>query len=114
MKYYSFFTQYIGVYFDDVDDGIDTLFDPSFKILQSFSIAEKESCPNPGVSPDGTRTGSCCFIGDVLQFTCNEDFELVGADTIECLSEGNWSSPRPLCRRKDNNVDYILFFPPFL
>ncbi|KAG8194143.1 hypothetical protein JTE90_000981 [Oedothorax gibbosus] len=66
---------------------------------------KKESCPNPGVSPDGTRTGNCCFIGDVLKFTCKEDYELVGKDTIECLAGGEWDSPRPLCRPESDHCE---------
>ncbi|GBO35315.1 CUB and sushi domain-containing protein 3, partial [Araneus ventricosus] len=59
---------------------------------------EKERCPDPGVSPDGTKSGNCCFIGDILEFSCNDDFELVGKDKIECLPDGSWSAPRPLCK----------------
>lgn len=70
---------------------------------------EKESCPDPGVSVDGTREGDCCFIGDVLEFSCNEDFELVGKDKIICLPGTIWSSPRPLCRPLS---DYCKLPPP--
>ncbi|GFY55938.1 serine protease 42 [Trichonephila inaurata madagascariensis] len=59
---------------------------------------QKESCPDPGVSIDGKREGDCCYIGDVLEFSCNEDYELIGKDKIICLPGAKWSSPRPLCR----------------
>ncbi|KAF8767227.1 CUB and sushi domain-containing protein 3 [Argiope bruennichi] len=65
---------------------------------------EKESCPDPGVSPDGTKSGNCCFIGDVLEFSCNDEFELVGEHKIECLPGGSWSAPRPLCKRKSKQL----------
>ncbi|XP_035223084.1 CUB and sushi domain-containing protein 3-like [Stegodyphus dumicola] len=59
---------------------------------------KKKSCPDPGVSVDGARKGNCCFVGDVLMYSCKEGFELVGIDTLVCLPTGNWSAPRPLCR----------------
>nr|BAR45590.1 complement factor B-1 [Hasarius adansoni] len=59
---------------------------------------EKESCPDPGVSKHGFRVGSCCFSGDILQFSCNEDYELVGQKEVQCLRSGSWSSGRPLCK----------------
>ncbi|XP_035230598.1 serine protease 46-like, partial [Stegodyphus dumicola] len=58
----------------------------------------KTSCPDPGVSVDGARKGSCCLVGDVVTYSCKKGFELVGTDTLACLTTGNWSSPRPLCR----------------
>ncbi|XP_015927281.1 complement factor B-like [Parasteatoda tepidariorum] len=59
---------------------------------------EKESCPDPGVSADGERIANSFFVGSVLEYSCNDEFEIVGKDRIECLPGGRWSSPRPLCR----------------
>lgn len=59
---------------------------------------EKESCPDPGVSTHGSRGGSCCFSGGILQYFCQDDYELIGNQEIECLTSGRWSSGRPLCR----------------
>ncbi|GIX72557.1 CUB and sushi domain-containing protein 1, partial [Caerostris extrusa] len=65
----------------------------------------KESCPDPGISGDGTRDGECCFIGSVLEYGCDEEYELVGEDTIECLPGSNWNSPRPFCKPKSVHCD---------
>ncbi|GFU28902.1 CUB and sushi domain-containing protein 1 [Trichonephila clavipes] len=74
-------------------------------LIEYYYQSEKESCPDPGVSIDGKREGDCCYIGDVLEFSCNEDYELVGKDEIICLPGAKWSSPRPLCRRVHWNVE---------
>ncbi|XP_035206986.1 sushi, von Willebrand factor type A, EGF and pentraxin domain-containing protein 1-like [Stegodyphus dumicola] len=73
------------------------------------SCKEKKPCPDPGVSVDGAREGNCCFVRDVLKYSCKEGFELVGIDTLVCLPTGNWSAPRPLCRPLN---EYCSFPPP--
>ncbi|GIY70816.1 sushi, von Willebrand factor type A, EGF and pentraxin domain-containing protein 1 [Caerostris extrusa] len=65
----------------------------------------KESCPDPGVSEDGSREGECCFIGSVLEYWCDEEYELVGENKIECLPGPNWSSTRPFCKPKSVHCD---------
>lgn len=59
---------------------------------------EKKKCRDPGVSTFGRREGECCFPGDVLRFTCLENYEIVGKEEITCFSSGNWSTGRPLCK----------------
>lgn len=59
---------------------------------------ETDVCPDPGVSPNGRREGNCCFKGDVLKFTCDDGYETVGRQEIECLAGGTWSAPRARCK----------------
>ena len=39
-------------------------------------------------------------VGDTATYTCNDGFELVGAMTVTCESDGEWSDDPLLCRRK--------------
>lgn len=59
---------------------------------------ETDVCPDPGVSSDGRREGNCCFKGDVLKFSCNDGYRIVGQQEIECLAGGSWSAPRARCQ----------------
>ena len=37
--------------------------------------------------------------GDTATYTCNTGFQLMGAGTVTCQSDGKWSDPPPTCRR---------------
>ena len=37
------------------------------------------------------------FVGQPIQFECENGFELVGAEFIECLNTGLWSTDVPQC-----------------
>lgn len=67
--------------------------------INLFFIAVKP-CSDPGFSMNGLRKGDCCLRGNIASYTCNEGFEMVGEQDIECLLSTRWSYPRPLCRRK--------------
>ena len=36
--------------------------------------------------------------GDTATFTCSPGFELVGAETVTCQDDGQWSVPPPVCQ----------------
>ena len=38
------------------------------------------------------------LIGAVVEFTCNEGYVLIGASSILCKRDGNWSSQAPVCQ----------------
>ncbi|GIZ04748.1 hypothetical protein CEXT_32201, partial [Caerostris extrusa] len=50
------------------------------------------------------KDGECCFIGSVLEYGCDEEYELVGESMIECLPGSNWSSPRPFVNTRADAI----------
>ncbi|XP_063230514.1 sushi, von Willebrand factor type A, EGF and pentraxin domain-containing protein 1-like [Bacillus rossius redtenbacheri] len=45
---------------------------------------------------NATATADRAF-GAAVELSCNEGFTLEGADVLECLASGEWSSPTPSC-----------------
>ena len=39
------------------------------------------------------------YKGDNCSFTCNTGYELIGSDTRNCQSNGNWSGSDNVCRK---------------
>lgn len=37
-------------------------------------------------------------VGSICHFSCNEDFELLGSENVECTVSGRWSAPPPTCK----------------
>ena len=55
-------------------------------------------CPDL-VNPDNgmvIMTGN--MQGNVSTFICNPGYELVGAETLTCQDDGQWSAPPPVCQ----------------
>ncbi|CAH1255409.1 CSMD3 [Branchiostoma lanceolatum] len=48
---------------------------------------------NGTLSPDGANY----YQGDVITFTCNQGYELVGASIVMCQSDQTWTRPFPRC-----------------
>ena len=59
-----------------------------------------DSCEDPGVPTNGQTFGNSTTVGSIVTHTCNEGYEIDGADRRECLSNGSWSAPLPSCERK--------------
>nr|BAR45616.1 complement factor B-1 [Scolopendra japonica] len=62
-----------------------------------------QKCEDPGNSSFSIRNGSCCEIGDILTYTCEEGYELVDPEAgnwMTCLPEERWSGPKPRCKPK--------------
>lgn len=53
-------------------------------------------CGDPGVPQNGHRLGSFKF-NSTVNFKCNIDHHLEGANQIKCLENGKWSAPIPKC-----------------
>lgn len=67
------------------------------KMHELFS--EELDCPNLGTLKHGyIEHDGCCAPGDVVEFFCDEDFELEGAANATCQYNGFWSEPKPTCR----------------
>ncbi|XP_078603049.1 uncharacterized protein LOC144877051 isoform X2 [Branchiostoma floridae x Branchiostoma japonicum] len=60
-------------------------------------------CSDPGAPVNGSREGDSFSPGDVVVFSCNDGFELIGENNATCREAGNiteydWSSPLPVCQ----------------
>ena len=55
----------------------------------------KADCSDPGAPADGSREGTFDD-GDVVTFSCDGGFSLVGASAITCVN-GNWTNEVPAC-----------------
>ena len=55
------------------------------------------SCGDPGTPVNGVRVGDNFTYGSVVQFRCNDSYELSGNDRRECRQDGRWSGFTPRC-----------------
>ena len=60
----------------------------------TFVVAE---CSDPGTPLNGRRTATTFVAASIVTFTCNEGFQLRGANNIRCETNGQWSSATPTC-----------------
>ncbi|XP_019620839.1 PREDICTED: uncharacterized protein LOC109467334 [Branchiostoma belcheri] len=60
----------------------------------------RKECPLLTAPVDGAMTGSN-FYQDVLTFTCDPGYDLVGNPTITCQADATWSGTVPTCTRKE-------------
>ncbi|XP_064484452.1 uncharacterized protein LOC135397052 isoform X2 [Ornithodoros turicata] len=77
------------------------------------------SCSPPGTSPRGEvdyhkdgvfYNDDCCEHGVEARFTCDEEHDLVGQESITCRNR-EWSAPRPRCKPKAAEVCEDLVVP---
>ena len=54
-------------------------------------------CGNPGIPENGNTSVTVTTAGALVNHTCNTGFILRGAAQRECLPNGNWSEPLPVC-----------------
>ncbi|CAB4004411.1 Hypothetical predicted protein [Paramuricea clavata] len=59
-----------------------------------------KSCSNPGIPKNGYKHGLSYFVGDVVTFTCDGCYRLVGNSKRTCLKKGTWSYRQPICLLK--------------
>ncbi|XP_012938062.1 sushi, von Willebrand factor type A, EGF and pentraxin domain-containing protein 1 [Aplysia californica] len=55
-------------------------------------------CPKLGELAFGTINLDSNDFGSIATFTCDQGYELNGAENLECLSSGAWSNALPLCQ----------------
>ncbi|XP_071039042.1 clotting factor C isoform X1 [Parasteatoda tepidariorum] len=75
--------------------------------LPSCVTANADYCEEPEVPENGRvlfRNGT--LLGSELRYACVEGYEMMGADRISCLQNGQWSSPPPQCNLRETNADY--------
>ncbi|KAH0506951.1 CUB and sushi domain-containing protein 1 [Microtus ochrogaster] len=56
------------------------------------------ACGHPGNPAHGLTNGSEFNLNDLVNFTCHTGYLLQGASRAQCRSNGQWSSPLPICR----------------
>ncbi|XP_078598028.1 sushi, von Willebrand factor type A, EGF and pentraxin domain-containing protein 1-like [Branchiostoma floridae x Branchiostoma japonicum] len=56
-------------------------------------------CPLLTAPTNGAMTGSN-FYQDVVQFTCNSGYELVGRSSLTCQADATWDGTIPTCSRR--------------
>ena len=86
---------------------------PSFLSLLSFSPVCRE-CPELSHPENGMVTWTGLAPGDTATYTCDEGFELNGAETRTCQGNETWSGVPPTCKRKylrSNNANFGRSFP---
>ena len=40
-------------------------------------------------------------VGSTAEYSCNEEFELIGEDSRVCQMNGTWSGEAPTCQRRE-------------
>ena len=48
---------------------------------------------------NGKIIGDGSTFGDTVEYLCNDGYETLGKATRECLADGSWSFPVPICRK---------------
>ncbi|KAJ0004508.1 hypothetical protein NQD34_010722 [Periophthalmus magnuspinnatus] len=57
-----------------------------------------DHCPDPGIPPGGSRTGTLFGIGEKVTYTCNGNkMILIGSEERVCQEDGHWSGIEPTC-----------------
>ena len=55
------------------------------------------SCEEPDPLHHGNITVASHVFGSIANLSCADGYELDGNDTIECLSDGNWTTSNATC-----------------
>ncbi|ETE68909.1 CUB and sushi domain-containing protein 2, partial [Ophiophagus hannah] len=56
------------------------------------------TCGHPGNPTNGLTQGTQFNLNDVAKFTCNIGYRLEGTSKSQCLANGQWNKPLPICR----------------
>lgn len=73
------------------------------------------TCGHPGNPTNGLTQGTQFNLNDVAKFTCNIGYHLEGTSKSQCLANGQWTKPLPICRSKlCFSTPLLLPTPPLL
>ena len=64
----------------------------------SLLVFSVDKCPLPAAPRNGSRSQDTFIFGDVITFTCNTGYRLVGENVTGCLAGGVSSGTAPLCQ----------------
>lgn len=60
-----------------------------------------DNCPDPGIPPGGSRTGTLFDIGEKVIYSCTDmTMILIGSKERVCQEDGQWSGKEPTCYYK--------------
>ena len=68
------------------------------------------NCGDPGIPQNGSTTATTTTFGSIVNHTCNTGYDLIGANQRECLSNGSWSEPLPMCISKFITYNFLAVF----
>ncbi|XP_038672831.1 complement factor B-like isoform X1 [Scyliorhinus canicula] len=57
-----------------------------------------QHCLNPGIPAGGRKSGTNYWIGDKVEYSCNNGLVLMGSQQRECLESKGWTGREPSCR----------------
>ncbi|XP_078661435.1 CUB and sushi domain-containing protein 3-like [Branchiostoma floridae x Branchiostoma belcheri] len=60
---------------------------------------ERKACPELPILNNGNRTKGHLYV-DIVTFSCNEGYELIGSENRTCQADQTWSGVQPNCNRK--------------
>ena len=64
---------------------------------ESMPSCPPVSCSDPGTPTNGTRNGTVFTFNSTVLYSCDTGYNLTGATSLTCLSNGSWDEPVPSC-----------------
>ena len=71
------------------------------KMFSFIFVTPGVSCPAVKPPTYGSMAGPTTFtFKDRLNFSCNDGYDLVGKNEIQCTADGHWDGAVPTCKSK--------------
>ena len=70
------------------------------QLVRSEPVLVVKSCPGLATPDSGTKDTNKTACGSIVDFSCNECYELKGQKKLSCLPNETWSAEIPVCSRK--------------
>ncbi|XP_067839671.1 sushi, von Willebrand factor type A, EGF and pentraxin domain-containing protein 1 [Heptranchias perlo] len=61
---------------------------------------EEMLCNAPPSPPNGQAKYNTLEVGQTVKFHCDEGYDVEGESSAECMANGSWSQPVPVCKAK--------------
>jgi CUB/sushi domain-containing protein len=69
----------------------------SGKSSTTVSVPDDKECPTLEDIPNGSVDMTGVTVGSTATYTCNDNYQLMGASTRMCQPDGTWSGEEPMC-----------------
>ncbi|VDK47836.1 unnamed protein product [Anisakis simplex] len=66
--------------------------------VNPWYVVTARSCTDPGNILNGYRNGELFYYPHSIELSCSPGYQLIGASTLQCLSNGQWSDAMPHCK----------------
>ena len=80
----------------------------------SWSVASPEcllvDCGELVAPANGDRIGDLTTFDSVVEFRCDDGYELVGSSQRRCQVNGTWTGTETTCRRKEKTLSFFIVF----